>query len=414
MIIGVFFLLLRKEERVMFIAPVRTLTLGIAAPHPLSAAHIRHASAVLQQASRRVTEAGYEVQTVRLSTRPIFTDLADWSPAALLSYVRELQQMLDDEGLQFCSLGSAAAAAPNFPLVLLDPIPDLLAATTALSATVQVASEQHGLRAEAARPTARIIQRLAHETEEGFGNFRFAMLACVPPGCPFFPAAYHEGVDSLALGVQGVGLIAQALRAVREEQDVQAEGPLPLGRVTERVRTVLETYMQPLVELGRELALEHDLHFQGIDLSPAPMGQESIVAALELCGYGLFGSPGTLAATAAITAALKSTTLPMCGYSGLMLPVLEDATLGQRWSDGLVNAHTLLLYSSVCGTGLDTLPLPGTMPIEAIEHLLLDVAILAVRLHKPLSARLFPVPRRVEGEYTSFTSPYLTNTLIRF
>jgi uncharacterized protein (UPF0210 family) len=96
-----------------------------------------------------------------------------------------------------------------------------------------------------------------------------------------------------------------------------------------------------------------------------------------------------------------------------MLPVLEDAVLGRRWEDGLVNTHQLLLYSAVCGTGLDTLPLAGDTPAESIAHLLLDVATLAVRLNKPLSARLFPVPGKHLGEHTAFSSPYLTNTVVK-
>ena len=88
-------------------------------------------------------------------------------------------------------------------------------------------------------------------------------------------------------------------------------------------------------------------------------GEESIVAAIEAFGYGELGTHGTLALAAALTRALKSSTLPTCGYCGLMLPVLEDALLGQRWAEGRVSAHELLLYSTVCGTGLDTIPLPG-------------------------------------------------------
>jgi uncharacterized protein len=388
--------------------PIRTITLGVAEAHPLSQKMLEQASKILQQASVRFASAGYEVQTVRLSTRPIFDDLADWSAVALLNYVQELQHRLDDVGLGFCSLGTALAARPDFPLERLDLIADLLAATSALNATVQLATTEHGLRAEAAMPIARIMQRLAHESEGGSGNFRFAMLACVAPGSPFFPAAYHAGPANLSFGLQGAGIVAEAL---------QTDGSHPTSTVdpeyiTQRVRDVLRERATPFVALGQQLAQEYDLLFGGIDLSPAPLGDDSIVTALELGGYGLVGSPGTLAVAAALTAALKSTGLPTCGYCGLMLPVLEDAVLGRRWEEGRVNVHQLLLYSAVCGTGLDTIPLPGDSPTEAIAHLLLDVATLAVRLQKPLSARLFPVPGKRAGERTSFTSPYLTNTTV--
>ena len=393
----------------MTFPPIRTITLGLAGAHPLSAQQIFQAGMLLQRAQARYTEAGYEVQTVRLSTRPVLADLADWSADALLHYALELQKALDDTGLGFCSLGTAMAADPAFPLERINQVTDMLIATSALTATVQLATPEHGLRVEAALPTAQAIRRLAGETDEGFGNFRFAMLACVEAGSPFFPSAYHKGPTSLALGLQGAGIVAEALRTGRAHESNLAD-PTVLSAL---VKAALLHEAEPIVQLGQALAAELGVHFGGIDLSPAPLGEDSITTALELAGYGRVGTPGTLMAAAAITTALKSTGLPTCGYCGLMLPVLEDAMLGRRWEEGLVNAHQLLLYSAVCGTGLDTLPLPGDSTAQEIARLLLDVATLAVRLNKPLSARLFPVPGKQVGERTTFTSQYLTNTIVR-
>jgi uncharacterized protein len=389
--------------------PVRAITFGLADPHPLSATVIQRVKAILQQASSRYQDAGYEVQVIRLSTRSLFDDLAHWSPTSLINYARELQKMLDDVDLSFCSLGTAPAARPDFDLQRLDCMPDLLGPSPALNATVLLATSEHGVRAEAALPTAQVIQRLAQETDEGFGNFRFAMLACMPPGSPFFPAAYHVGPASLSIGFQGAGIVTEALRV----HGADAAQPQDLLQVTQWVREALQQQATPALALGQQVAREHELLFGGIDLSPAPLGEDSIAAAMELCGYGPLGSPGTVAVAAALTAALKSSGLPTCGYCGLMLPVLEDVVLGQRWTEGRVGVHQLLLYSSVCGTGLDAIPLPGDSSLASIAHLLLDVATLAHRLNKPLSARLFPVPGKRAGEYTTFTSPYLTNTLIR-
>lgn len=390
---------------------VRTITLGLRDAHPLTAGQITRAADILQRARQRFGDAGYEVQTVRISTRPLFDDLAERSDGELLAYARELQRMLDDVEIGYCSLGPAQAARPGFPLARIELIADLLAATGSLNLTVQLADREHGLRAEAARPIARVMKRLASETGEGFGNFNFAMLACVEPGTPFFPAAYHSGPTSLALGLQGAGIVGGVAGAWRETG--QEAEPLALSRISELVRDALIEQARPVVELGRTLAGEEGLHFGGIDLSPAPMGQESIVTAMEAFGYGLLGEPGTVALAAALTRALKSTGLPTCGYCGLMLPVLEDATLGKRWEEGRVSAHELLLYSTVCGTGLDTVPLPGDTEETALARLLLDVATLAWQLNKPLSARIFPVPGKRAGEYTTFSSPYLTNTLLR-
>jgi uncharacterized protein (UPF0210 family) len=393
----------------MTFPPIRTITLGLAGAHPLSAQEISKAGVLLQRAQARYAEAGYEVQTVRLSTRPVLADLAAWPKDALLHYALGLQKMLDDTGLVFCSLGTAMAADPAFPLERINQVTDMLIATSALTATVQLATPEYGLRVAAALPTAQAIRRLAGETDEGFGNFRFAMLACVEAGSPFFPSAYHKGPTSLALGLQGAGIVADALRTGLAHEGNLADPTV----ISALVKAALLREAEPLVQLGQALATELGVHFGGIDLSPAPLGEDSIATALESANYGRVGTPGTLTAAAAITTALKSTGLPTCGYCGLMLPVLEDAMLGRRWEEGLVNAHQLLLYSAVCGTGLDTLPLPGDSTAEEIARLLLDVATLAVRLNKPLSARLFPVPGKQVGERTTFTSQYLTNTIVR-
>ena len=390
-------------------APIRTITLGIAEPHPLALATIQHASSILHDAQQQLSAEGYEVQTLRLSTRPIFDDLANWSDKAIIDYVQRLQVMLDETDLSFCSLGPAQVARPQFPLARLALVPELLASTRSLNVTAQMATLEHSIREDAALLIAQVMLRLAHETDEGFGNFRFAMLACVFPGSPFYPAAYHTGTASLSLGIQGASLVGEALHALSAESDSILQPAL----ITERVRATLVAYATPVIEMVRGIAQRHHVQFGGFDPSPAPMGADSIVTAIEQAGYGPFGSVGTLTVAAALTAALKTTGLPTCGYAGLMLPVLEDAALGQRWSEGLVDVQTLLLYSAVCGTGLDTIPLSGDISVRAIARILLDVATLAYRLRKPLSARLFPVPNTHSGETTAFTSPYLTNTLLR-
>ena len=175
---------------------------------------------------------------------------------------------------------------------------------------------------------------------------------------------------------------------------------------------LITTNYDRLVEMAAEAA-EIGVEFGGIDLSPAPHGSDSIVAAMEQAGHGPVGSPGTLSLAAALTEALRGTALPTCGYCGLMLPVMEDTLLARRWEEGWVGLDQLLAYSAVCGTGLDTVPLPGDSSVGELTRLICDMATLAVRLKKPLSARLLPVPGKGAGERTDFSSPYIVNTLIK-
>ena len=191
----------------MYKPPVRTITLGLEQAHPLPSTTIAQVAHILGRARQSLQDAGYEVQTVRISTRPIFDDLASWSSRSIVDYVQELQSALDESELSYCSLGPAQAARPEFSLARIDLIPDLLASAKSISLSVQLANRYHGMREKAAGPIARAIKRLANETTEGLGNFNFAMLACVGSATPFFPAAYHSGPPSLSLGLQGAGII---------------------------------------------------------------------------------------------------------------------------------------------------------------------------------------------------------------
>ncbi len=379
--------------------PVRALTLGLAEHHPLPGSAIERGARGLNRAKAAFEASGYEVQTVRLSTRPVLTDLAGWDHEAVVGYGGELQDALDAAGVEYCSLGPAPVAARAG---VVETVVGLMLGRPAINCSVMVATAATGLDVAAARAAAQVMLRLAAATEGGFGNFSFAALACVEPGTPFLPAAYHAGPASLGVALQGAGVVAEALG-----------GGAELADVTERVRDRLTEHAAPVVALAQRQAAELGTEFGGIDLSPAPNGADSIAAAMELAGHGPVGGPGTLALAAAITAGVRGTSLPTCGYCGLMLPVMEDAVLARHWAEDRLGVDQLLAYSAVCGTGLDTVPLPGDCSADDLTKVLCDMASLAVRLRKPLSARLFPVPGKSAGEATSFSSPYLVNTLIK-
>ncbi|GAB3292421.1 DUF711 family protein [Parasphingorhabdus pacifica] len=378
---------------------IRTITLGLTGPHPLSEPRLADAATRLREVEAAYRQAGYEVQTVRITTPPVFDDFPG-RPDELISYARRLQADLDRLGIDHFSLGAAQATRRDILLEQIAVIEDLIPDLPALNCAVQIATAQHGILVDAVVPTARTMLRIAQRTEEGIGNFRFAALACVPSDHPFFPASYHQGPDALTIGLQGAGIVTAALS--------HGNGLDPAS-ITARVREAMITEATPVVRLGQRLAEESGLRFGGIDLSPAPSVDTSIGAAIEHGLVGRFGAPGTVAVVGAITEALRSTNLPKCGYNGLMLPVMEDAVLAREWAEGRLRMHQLLAYSTVCGTGLDTVPLPGDTSVDDIAGLLLDTATLAIRLAKPLSARLFPLPGKQSGDHTTFTSPYLIN-----
>jgi uncharacterized protein (UPF0210 family) len=176
----------------------------------------------------------------------------------------------------------------------------------------------------------------------------------------------------------------------------------------------LQSAAAQLTAVGERLADEHNLHFGGIDFSLAPYpGQiTSIGQAIERLGIDRFGGSGTLFGAAFITDCLRRVDFPRCGYSGLMFPVLEDSTLAACADEQTYSIDSLLLYSTVCGTGLDTVPLPGDIGTDELAGMLLDMATLAITHNKPLSARLMPVPGLTADQRTAFDFEYFVNARV--
>ncbi|MFQ5855626.1 MAG: DUF711 family protein [Anaerolineae bacterium] len=374
---------------------VRTITAGLTLDTECS--RLVETIDRLAVAQAAFADSGYEVQTVRIAVQPLDTIVYS-SDTTVRDLVGRIHKICDAHNFQFVSLGPINSQGD---ITLADALPSLLAEHEMLNTSIALVSNGQ-VDGPACRAAAEVISRLAYETPGGIGNFRFAATAGCPPGIPFFPSAYHDGGEpTLAIGLQSADLVEEAFTSV--------DG---LVGAAERLIDMFNRALAPVARLGEELVEQFGWCYLGIDLSPAPMGEVSIARAFETLGFGAFGEAGTLSIAAMATQALEQVDTRRCGFSGLMFPVLEDAQLGQRNAEGRFGIQDLLLYSAVCGTGLDTVPIPGNTPLERIERLLLDVASLSIRLNKPLSARLFPVPGKVAGEMTEFDSPYLTNTLV--
>ncbi len=347
--------------------------------------------------------AGYTVQSVRLSTQPLERWLIPDDNAPTI--VAELGKQCAEAAIDYCSLGTIQAQASNEETrALQEAIPDLLLAAENVFASVQVGDkESGGVNLDAVRASAATIKSLSENTKDGFGNLRFAAAANCPPHVPFFPASYYEedeqnkGAPEFGLALEAADLAVQAFGISRSHEEAR-----------ENLLALLVEQGDRVAQVCGQMAAEHGYSFTGLDISMAPYPEpgRSIGRALEMVSGGPVGAPGTLAAATFFTGALKEARvgahgrapLPTIGYSGLMLPALEDQTLADRAAEGLVTLDTLLLLSAICGLGLDTVPLPGDISLTQLEKIILDMAALAIRLDKPLTARLLPVPGRVAGE----------------
>jgi uncharacterized protein (UPF0210 family) len=282
-----------------------------------------------------------------------------------------------------------------------DLLVDVLKNTKSINGSLVVADE-NGVRWPSVGAAARTMLKLA-ATEHSQANFKFSAIALVPPLTPFFPGSYHTGFGhQFAIALESANTVAAAF-----------QGAPDLATARRRLVDRLGTEAMNVEELAGRVDRDTGWTYMGIDLSPAPLKNVSIAAALEALTAQPIGAPGTLTGAATITAAIRDIQVKQTGYNGLMLPVLEDSRLAQRWSEGRLSLDSLLSYSAVCGTGLDTVPLPGDVSEQPLELIIGDMASLAVKWHKPLSARLLPVTGKKPGDTTEFDDPYLVNATLQ-
>ncbi len=363
---------------------IRTITAGAREADLECAAH------AAQLARERLTAAGYIVQTLRLALATTGSNrCGDFSTIAQAAEEQALVAGFDCVSIGLVDSDRLAA------------LPEAIHATESLFASALIAGADGIIRHETIRATAEAIAAIGASTPDGLSNLRFAASACMAPGSPFFPAAYHDGgAPWIAIGPEAAALAVEAIADCRLQiADWEAR-----QSAIYNLQLAIEMHDARIGAALKGIEADTGVRYAGCDWSLAPHldPARSVGAALEALSGVPFGAWGTLAAVRALTSAIRAARVTQLGYSGVMLPVLEDTTLARRNAEGRYTLRDLLAFSAVCGTGLDTIPLPGDTTPDQIAGVLTEVAALATALHKPLTARLLPLPGLHAGDWTRF------------
>ena len=375
---------------------IRSITYFCNPEYPLDEKVIQAAGEFLAKAKSAYEAAGYEVQTVRLATIPFPKLLGEKHINELPKLAEQLEKLIQQIGIGYLSLGPALPESPRSYEI----IPEAIAASQNIFFNGVMADKSIGISLAAIKACANVIVKSAPIDPNGFANLRFAALANVKAGAPFFPAAYHDNdKPAFAIATESADLAVDAFSQART---------LETGR--QALIAEIEKHGKRLSKVAQSL----DCKFGGVDFSlgPFPAEAQSLGTAFERMGVPRVGLHGSLAAAAILTEAIDRANFQRTGFSGLMMPVLEDATLAKRAADRTLSVKDVLLYSAVCGTGLDTIPLPGDTTAKQITPLLLDLSALALRLDKPLTARLMPVPGKKAGDSTNFDFGFFANSKV--
>ena len=352
--------------------------------------------------SKALAQSEYELQSLRCATNP-FPQYLNKDIDHAVQVVKSLETAAHAIGFDYLSIGTAFVEDLEYYSL----IPDVLAETGSVFATAHMTSfDQPVISVDAIKVIADIMKALSQQDENGFGNLYFAALAKVPGGIPFLPSAYkipQETGLSFALAMESADLAVQSFTAAKTLEEA--------GR---NYAALIEQHASQLEEMVSDVANQYEMNFLGFDFTPAPFValESSAGSALEQLTGKELGHLSSVSAAAFLMSWLDQANFKRSGFNGLMLPVLEDSVLAQRTAEGGLSLKDLLLYSTVCGTGLDTVPLPGDITEQQLQAILLDVASLAVRLNKPLTARLMPVPEKKAGQMTSFDFPFFTNSAV--
>jgi hypothetical protein len=156
--------------------------------------------------------------------------------------------------------------------------------------------------------------------------------------------------------------------------------------------------------VGREAARRLGTTFGIVDVSlaPTPAVGDSIADILEIIGVDRTGAPGTTAALALLTDAVKKGgamgSSSVGGLSGAFIPVSEDAGMIRAVRDGALSLAKLEAMTSVCSVGLDMVAVPGDTPASTIAGIIADEMAIGMVNSKTTAVRIIPVPGKGPGD----------------
>ena len=352
----------------------------------------------LNAAREEYKASGFEVETIRVVTQPLANYTKGMKHSDALALLKH-----------YADLAATHRFTPNLGAIRLNdddengPVDLAIDAFSALKINgSMVVAAENGIHWKSIREAARLVKAVAAKSPHGEGNLNFATAAMIKPYTPFYPAAWHDGPGrTFAVGLESANVVAEVFSQVHEA-----------GPAESKLAAALTTHLLRAEAAAVRIAASSKWNYAGIDPTPAPLGEVSIARAFENYLGAPFGSAGTMTVAGIITRAVQSTPVKQVGYSGLMVPVLEDAVLTKRWEQRTYNIDSLLAYSAVCAGGLDTIPLRGDTSEATLARIMGDVASLAYKWRKPLAARLLPAPGKGSGDRTEFSDDRMANTII--
>lgn len=405
---------------------VRTVTLGVSlfdcVSHDLElfVANVRakirrHAAQLVAVCDEVGDRYGIPVVNKRISVSPVAVVAAPFGPDGMLRVCQALDEAATDAGVDFLG-GFSALVEKGFAKgdrALIEALPDALARTERVCASINVASSRSGINMDAVALMGEQILRVAQATADrgGIGCAKLVVFANIPQDVPFMAGAYlgvGEPDVVINVGVSGPGVVKKAIdRALERGRNAQGR-PLTLLDMAEVIKATAYKVTRVGEIIGSEVASRLGIPFGVADLSlaPTPAVGDSVGEIFESLGLSSIGAPGSTAVLAMLNDAVKKgggfASSSVGGLSGAFIPVSEDSSIEAAARAGRLSIEKLEAMTSVCSVGLDMIAIPGDTPASTLAAIIADEMAIGVINHKTTAVRVIPVPGKGVGEEVSF------------
>jgi uncharacterized protein (UPF0210 family) len=317
-----------------------------------------------------------------------------------------LQRAAETTGVNFIG-GFSALVQKGFSAgdrALIEAIPQALAETQNLCASVNVGSTRAGINMDAVRLMGEIVRQSAELTadQQCMGPAKLVVFCNAVEDNPFMAGAFHgvgEPDCEVHVGVSGPGVVRSA---IEKYPDASLD---ELANVIKRTAFKI-TRMGQLVGARASEMLNVPFGIVDLSLAPTPAVGDSVAHILEGMGLSTCGMHGTTAALALLNDAVKKggvmASSSVGGLSGAFIPVSEDAGMIHAAKEGVLSIEKLEAMTAVCSVGLDMIVIPGDTPASTISAIIADEAAIGMVNNKTTAARLIPAIGKKIGEELDF------------
>lgn len=285
--------------------------------------------------------------------------------------------------------------------LLIESIPQALASTERVCASVNLASSKAGINMDAVLKMSEIIKESARLTKDndGIGAAKLVVFCNVPGDNPFMAGAFcgmGEPECALNVGVSGPGVVRAAIEALPDNAN--------MSDLANKIKEIAYKITSTGELIGRKLSKKLNIPFGVIDLSlaPTPAVGDSVAGIFQAMGLEHAGAHGTTAALAMLNDAVKKggimASSHVGGLSGAFIPVSEDAGMIEAATNGYLRFDKLEAMTSVCSVGLDMIAIPGDTPSDTIAGIIADEMAIGMINKKTTAVRIIPAVGKKAGD----------------